>query len=37
MVGHTGVLKAAVEACAVVDECVGRMPAVEAARSGRRC
>ena len=35
MVGHTGVLKAAVEACAVVDECVGRMLKAVEARSGR--
>ena len=30
MVGHTGVLSAAVEACTVVDECVGRMVAARA-------
>ena len=35
MVGHTGVLSAAVEACAVVDECVGRMVAAVEARKGR--
>lgn len=35
MVGHTGVLKAAVEACAVVDECVGRMLKAVEARGGR--
>lgn len=35
MVGHTGVLKAAVEACAVVDECVGRMAQAVEARNGR--
>ena len=35
MVGHTGVLSAAVEACTVVDECVGRMVAAVEARKGR--
>lgn len=35
MVGHTGVLKAAVEACEVVDECVGRMVRAVEARGGR--
>lgn len=35
MVGHTGVLEAAVEACAVVDECVGRMTRAVEARGGR--
>ena len=35
MVGHTGVLSAAVEACTVVDECVGRMVAAVKARKGR--
>ena len=35
MVGHTGVLSAAVEACTVVDECVGRMAAAVEARKGR--
>ncbi|WP_165072659.1 2,3-bisphosphoglycerate-independent phosphoglycerate mutase [Desulfovibrio sp. ZJ200] len=35
MVGHTGVLRAAVEACAVVDECVGRMVKAVEARKGR--
>lgn len=35
MVGHTGVLEAAVEACAVVDECVGRMVTAVEARGGR--
>ncbi|WP_298032193.1 2,3-bisphosphoglycerate-independent phosphoglycerate mutase [uncultured Desulfovibrio sp.] len=35
MVGHTGVLKAAVEACAVVDECVGRMARTVEERGGR--
>ena len=35
MVGHTGVLSAAVEACQVVDECVGRMVNAVRARGGR--
>lgn len=35
MVGHTGDLKAAEEACAVVDECVGRMAEAVEARNGR--
>lgn len=35
MVGHTGNLKAAEEACAVVDECVGRMLEAVEARNGR--
>ncbi|MGE9986640.1 2,3-bisphosphoglycerate-independent phosphoglycerate mutase [Desulfovibrio sp. SGI.169] len=35
MVGHTGVLEAAVEACAVVDECVGRMVSAVEERGGR--
>ena len=35
MVGHTGNLKAAVEACGVVDACVGRMAAAVEARKGR--
>jgi len=35
MVGHTGVLSAAIEACSVVDECVGRMAAAVEARNGR--
>ena len=35
MVGHTGKLPAAVEACTVVDECVGRMVAAVEARHGR--
>ncbi|WP_297671956.1 2,3-bisphosphoglycerate-independent phosphoglycerate mutase [uncultured Desulfovibrio sp.] len=35
MVGHTGNLAAAVEACAVVDECVGRMVRAVEARGGR--
>lgn len=35
MVGHTGNLEAAVEACRVVDECVGRMVAAVEARQGR--
>lgn len=37
MVGHTGNLAAAVEACTVVDECVGRMVAAVEARGGRMC
>ncbi|MCR4666765.1 MAG: 2,3-bisphosphoglycerate-independent phosphoglycerate mutase [Desulfovibrio sp.] len=35
MVGHTGVLSAAIEACEVVDECVGRMKEAVLARHGR--
>jgi 2,3-bisphosphoglycerate-independent phosphoglycerate mutase len=35
MVGHTGVLPAAIEACGVVDECVGRMASAVRARGGR--
>ncbi len=35
MVGHTGNLKAAIEACEVVDECVGRMREAVEAREGR--
>lgn len=35
MVGHTGKLDAAIEACTVVDECVGRMVAAVEARQGR--
>jgi 2,3-bisphosphoglycerate-independent phosphoglycerate mutase len=35
MVGHTGILAAAEEACAVVDECVGRMARAVEARKGR--
>ena len=35
MVGHTGNLKAAEEACAVVDECVGRMVQAVEDRGGR--
>lgn len=35
MVGHTGNLKAAEEACAVVDECVGKMVEAVENRSGR--
>ncbi|MBO4369259.1 MAG: 2,3-bisphosphoglycerate-independent phosphoglycerate mutase [Desulfovibrio sp.] len=35
MVGHTGVLSAAVEACEVVDECVGRMVDAVRATNGR--
>ncbi|MBQ7606612.1 MAG: 2,3-bisphosphoglycerate-independent phosphoglycerate mutase [Desulfovibrionaceae bacterium] len=35
MVGHTGVLPAAIEACEVVDECVGRMVMAVRKRGGR--
>jgi 2,3-bisphosphoglycerate-independent phosphoglycerate mutase len=35
MVGHTGKLSAAVQACEVVDECVGRMVTAVRARKGR--
>lgn len=35
MVGHTGKLDAAVQACAVVDECVGRMADAVRERGGR--
>lgn len=35
MVGHTGVLEAAVTACEVVDECVGRMVEAVRASGGR--
>ena len=35
MVGHTGVLEAAIEACEVVDGCVGRMVEAVEARKGR--
>ena len=35
MVGHTGKLDAAVQACTVVDECVGRMADAVRARGGR--
>ncbi|MDD6181747.1 MAG: 2,3-bisphosphoglycerate-independent phosphoglycerate mutase [Desulfovibrionaceae bacterium] len=35
MVGHTGNLAAAVQACEVVDECVGRMVTAVRARRGR--
>lgn len=35
MVGHTGILPAAVEACQVVDECVGRMAQAVRERNGR--
>ena len=35
MVGHTGVLEAAVSACETVDECVGRMAEAVRARKGR--
>ena len=35
MVGHTGILEAAVHACEVVDTCVGRMTAAVEARGGR--
>ncbi len=34
MVGHTGVIEAAVEACEVVDECLGRVVAAVEARGG---
>ncbi|MDR3358599.1 MAG: 2,3-bisphosphoglycerate-independent phosphoglycerate mutase [Desulfovibrio sp.] len=34
MVGHTGVLRAAVEACRTVDECVGRMAKAVEGRGG---
>ncbi len=37
MVGHTGNLQAAVEACSVVDECLGRMAEAVEARGGRMC
>ncbi|MBO4300952.1 MAG: 2,3-bisphosphoglycerate-independent phosphoglycerate mutase [Desulfovibrio sp.] len=37
MVGHTGNLSAAVEACSIVDECVGRMASAVVARGGRMC
>ena len=37
MVGHTGNLAAAVEACSVVDACVGRMAAAVEARGGCMC
>ena len=35
MVGHTGVREAAIDACHVVDECVGRMAAAVRRRRGR--
>jgi 2,3-bisphosphoglycerate-independent phosphoglycerate mutase len=35
MVGHTGVLAAAIRACEVVDECVGRIIEAALARGGR--
>ena len=35
MVGHTGVVEAAVAACEVVDQCVGRMVEAVEARKGR--
>lgn len=35
MVGHTGILEAAVAACETVDECVGRMAEAVRARKGR--
>ncbi len=35
MVGHTGVLEAAIVACATVDECVGRIEKAVLARGGR--
>jgi 2,3-bisphosphoglycerate-independent phosphoglycerate mutase len=37
MVGHTGVLQAAVTACETVDACVGRMLEAVAADGGRAC
>ena len=37
MVGHTGVLRAAVAACETVDTCVGRMLEAVAASGGRAC
>ncbi|MDR0239547.1 MAG: 2,3-bisphosphoglycerate-independent phosphoglycerate mutase [Deltaproteobacteria bacterium] len=37
MVGHTGVLPAAVTACETVDACVGRMLEAVAASGGRAC
>ena len=37
MVGHTGVLSAAVAACETVDACVGRMLEAVAASGGRAC
>ena len=37
MVGHTGVLQAAVSACETVDACVGRMLEAVAASGGRAC
>ncbi|MCR5813806.1 MAG: 2,3-bisphosphoglycerate-independent phosphoglycerate mutase [Desulfovibrio sp.] len=35
MVGHTGILPAAIEACSVVDECVGRMAKAVRSKNGR--
>jgi 2,3-bisphosphoglycerate-independent phosphoglycerate mutase len=35
MVGHTGVIPAAIKACEAVDECVGRIEAAVLARGGR--
>ena len=35
MVGHTGILPAAIQACEVVDECVGKMVEAVLARQGR--
>ncbi len=35
MVGHTGILPAAIEACSVVDECVGRMAKAVREKNGR--
>ena len=35
MVGHTGIIPAAVEACETVDECVGRMVKAVRERHGR--
>lgn len=37
MVGHTGVLEAAIKACEVVDACVGRIESAVLATGGRLC
>ena len=37
MVGHTGVLEAAIKACEVVDACVGRIESAVLAAGGRLC
>ncbi len=34
MVGHTGILKAGIKACEVVDECVGRVAQITLANDG---